>query len=101
MLITVSFLVCILVAIIQNEAGAFGFDTAANFGIFFIKFPCALALHLMLYPEVARGMMIMKFANNEPERFVDGGSETAFLIGLTQCMLAILTEFVNITLLSF
>lgn len=32
--------------------------------VLIVKFPCAIALHLTLYPEVRRGMEIMKFANN-------------------------------------
>ena len=100
-LVTVTMLSCILIAMIINEGGEYGFSESHNFALFFIKFPCALALHLMLYPEVARGMIIMKYANNEPDKFVEGGSETAFLIGMTQCLLAISAEFVNITLLSF
>lgn len=32
--------------------------------IMIVKFPCAIALHLFMYPEVRKGMGIMKFANN-------------------------------------
>jgi len=36
-----------------------------DFSVFYFKFPCAIALHFCLYPEVAKGMEMMKFANNE------------------------------------
>jgi len=32
--------------------------------VLIVKFPCAIALHLSLYPEVRKGMVIMNFANN-------------------------------------
>lgn len=82
-LVSTSMLVCIQIAMINNEGGEYGFGESHNFALFFIKFPCAVALHLMLYPEVARGMIIMKYANNEPDKFVEGGSEVAFVIGMT------------------
>jgi len=34
-----------------------------SFDVYFVKLPCAIALHLCLYPEVAAGMNIMKVAN--------------------------------------
>jgi hypothetical protein len=46
-----------------------------------VKFPCALALHLYLYPEVENGMVIMKFTNNNPELFYGYGSEISFTLG--------------------
>ena len=66
-----------------------------------VKFPCAIALHFYLFPEVEKGMKIMKFANNNPELFDKNGSQLAYLIGLVQLLLAIYTEFVNIYLLSY
>jgi hypothetical protein len=41
--------------------------TAHSFAVWFVKFPCTLALHFVLYPEVANGMNLMKFCNNQPE----------------------------------
>ena len=35
-----------------------------DFKVFFVKLPCAYALHFALYPEVAKGLNMMKFANN-------------------------------------
>jgi hypothetical protein len=53
-----------------------------NFNLFLVKFPCCIALHLALCPEVAKGMELMKFANNHPNDFVAYGSEIAYCIGL-------------------
>ena len=58
--LVLSMLVCILIEINEMEVGTFSND----FKVFFIKFPCAIALHFCLYPEVGKGMNIMKFANN-------------------------------------
>jgi len=38
-----------------------------DFSVFYVKFPCAIALQFCLYPEVAKGMEMMKFANNEAD----------------------------------
>lgn len=38
----------------------------SSIDVMIIKFPCAIALHLYLYPEVNKGMVIMKLANNNP-----------------------------------
>lgn len=38
-----------------------------SFVVFFVKLPCAIALHFCLYPEVAKGMNMMKFANNQSD----------------------------------
>jgi len=34
-----------------------------KFNVFWIKVPCSVALHFVLYPEVGKGMAVMKFAN--------------------------------------
>jgi hypothetical protein len=71
-----------------------------DFSVFYVKFPCAIALHFCLYPEVAKGMELMKFCNNHPELFVAGGSEISFFIAFIQVFTAILAEAINITLLT-
>ena len=35
-----------------------------DFVVLLVKFPCAVALHFFLHPEVSKGLTIMKFANN-------------------------------------
>jgi len=39
------------------------FDFPTSYSVFLVKVPCAIALHITLYPEVAHGMEIMKFAH--------------------------------------
>lgn len=58
-------------------------NIAHSFAVFFVKFPCAMALHFVLYPEVANGMSLMKFANNQPHLFVDYGSEISWILGFS------------------
>lgn len=70
-----------------------------DFATFFVKFPCCIALHLELYPEVGKGMELMKLSNNYPFLFVPWGSNISFLIGFIQVFGSLLTEFVNIYLL--
>ena len=41
------------------------FSPSAN--VLLVKFPCSVALHLYLYPEVMQGMKIMKYADNQTE----------------------------------
>lgn len=49
-----------------------------------VKFPCSAALHMLLSPQVAQGMAIMKYANNQPQEFVNEGSQIAFVLGFLQ-----------------
>ena len=66
--LVVQFNVCAMLfaiyyGIATNEGNRFTVKLANNFGVFFIKYPCVFALHLKLYPEIAKGMNIMKLAN--------------------------------------
>jgi hypothetical protein len=63
LMVTSSMLYCMIFEI-TLPGNEFTSEMSHSFTLFFVKFPCALALHIILYPEVARGMMIMKFANN-------------------------------------
>ena len=65
---------CMLHSIITNEHEEFGPTFSKSFTVLLVKFPCAVALHLCLYPEVMSGMTIMKFSNNQPELFENNGS---------------------------
>ena len=58
-------LFCMLYAISINEEGEYTPNISHNFAVWLVKFPCSVALHFLLYPEVANGMAIMKFANNQ------------------------------------
>ena len=46
-------------------------------------------------------MMIMKFANNQPEQFVTNGSQISFCLGMAQFILAVCTEILNVYRLSY
>ena len=71
-----------------------------SFLVFYVKFPCACALHFCLYPEVAKGMNMMKLANNQSDQFVPNGDKIAYFIGFIQVFTALVAEYINITLLS-
>lgn len=91
---------CMAFAITSNENGLYTPALSHSFAVFYIKFPCAIALHFYLYPEVAKGMNLMKYANNQVDDFVQNGSEISFIIGLTQVSMALIAEYINIKLLS-
>lgn len=97
----VTMLLCMLYAIITDEGGAYTPQVASNFALFYVKFPCAVALHFVLYPQVGKGMKIMKFANNQCDMFVENGSEIAYMIGFIQVLAALLCEGINIIMLSY
>jgi len=62
-----SMLICMLIEMIEKRGSAGAEHFSPSFIVFFVKFPCAISLQLKLYPEVAKGMNVMKFANNEKE----------------------------------
>jgi len=64
-MVVMAMLAAMLWAIASNENGDYAAELAHSSVVFYVKFPCAVALHLVLYPEVAKGMSIMKFANNQ------------------------------------
>lgn len=92
---------CMVWALVVNEDFGYSPYISHSFAVFVVKIPCTIALHLVLFPEVANGMIIMKFANNQAKLFVEGGSEIAFFIGFMQYMMAILCETINIYMLSY
>lgn len=73
-------LICMLYSFIYLDEGGHE-EEKSSLAVLIVKLPCAIALHLSLYPEVRKGMVIMKFANNQPEQFMDSGSEISFVIG--------------------
>lgn len=54
-------LVCMFYSMLTSEE--YKAEFSHSFDVYFVKLPCAIALHLCLYPEVAAGMNIMKVAN--------------------------------------
>lgn len=95
-IVVCSMLFCMLYELLQEEAATF----PGSFSVFYVKLPCAIALHLCLYPEVAKGMELMKLANMYSGYFVDYGSEISFIVGFIQVFTALLTEYINIKLLT-
>jgi uncharacterized membrane protein len=61
--VVIMMLTCMLYAINTNENCDYTPNVAHSFAVWIVKFPCAVALHFFLYPEVANGMAVMKFAN--------------------------------------
>lgn len=62
MICQIVMITCIFADIVRTEAYTLSF--MPDFIVFYVKFPCTIALHLYLFPEVNKGMTIMKFANN-------------------------------------
>lgn len=96
-----SFLVAMLWAIATDEHHEYTPNIAHAFAVWFVKFPCTLALHFVLCPEVTNGMNLMKFANNQPHQFVPYGSEVTYILGLCQVCSALLCEGICIYMLSY
>jgi hypothetical protein len=90
-----------LYAILTDEDGAYTPNIAHTYAVWIVKFPSAVALHLYLYPEIANGMSIMKFANQQSELFVEHGSEISYMLGFLQVFTGLLCEFVNIYMLAY
>ena len=55
-------LMCIILNIELNPEQHLDFFD--DFVLFLVKFPCSVALHLFLFPEIEKGLAIMKLANN-------------------------------------
>jgi len=62
-LLVLAMLVCMVYEMFERDDEPF----CADFKVFFVKFPCAFALHFAIYPEVAKGLNIMKFSNNQAD----------------------------------
>lgn len=98
---TLAMLVIVYYAIMTNEADRFWPNYATNFPTFYVKIACVLALHFVLYPEVSKGLNIMKLANQHPQLFVEGGDKISYVLGLIQVSLALICEVLNLFMLTF
>lgn len=94
-------LVIVYYAIWTNEDNRYTPNYAKNFPTFFVKIACVMALHFVLYPEVSKGLNIMKIANQHPQLFVEGGDKISYLLGFTQVSLAVICEGLNLFMLTF
>ena len=90
---------CMLWELISLPASKHTFPP--NFTVFWVKLPCSVALHFVLYPEVAKGMNMMKFANNQCHLFVPNGAVISYFLGFIQASTALLTEGINVYLLTY
>ena len=70
-MITCGMLGCMLKAMLTHEGGNYYARTSQTWALFGCKFLSAVALHFMLYPEVADGMTIMRFATYSFDQFID------------------------------
>jgi hypothetical protein len=99
--IVVTMLGASLYGIITNEGGFYTPFIPETHALWFVKFPCAIALHFCLTPQISCGLAIMKFANNQCDQFVPNGSEISFMLGLIQVFTGILCTACNIVELSY
>ena len=76
-----SMLAAIFYAVITNEAGEYGNKFPHSLMLFLVKIPCAMALHLEMYQEIDAGLVLMKYANNHPEKFVENGDFISYVLG--------------------
>lgn len=53
---------------IQKSSELTEFESG-SFMLYIVRFVCCVALHIMLFPEVRKGMIIMKYVNNHPHKF--------------------------------
>ena len=61
-MVTLGMLLCMVYAVAMNEGGNYVTIVPQNWPLWGCKFLSAIALHFMLYPEVADGMTLMKFS---------------------------------------
>lgn len=89
----------IMIVCLQSQLTEFDLEFHPNFYVLLVKFPCSIALHLFLHPEIHKGLVIMKYANNQAELFHGFGSQISFMLGFMQMFISIYAQFINIYLL--
>mmetsp|Transcript_31940 Transcript_31940/g.43214 ORF Transcript_31940/g.43214 Transcript_31940/m.43214 type:complete len:151 (+) Transcript_31940:1367-1819(+) len=60
----------------------------------YVRFVCAMMLHLQLQDELKQGLQIMKFTNNHPEQFQNWW--IPFILGFMQSQMVTIIEVVNL-----
>lgn len=78
---------------------AYSVNASTSFELVLAKFVCSSALHIMLYPEIARGMGLRKYVGNHHELFTNPAAVTA--IAFTNNLIQFFTEALCIYLLSY
>lgn len=92
-------MIMMMVLAISNNHGDYTLYATEYYTVLVIKFLSSCALHLMLYPEVARTMKMMKFILNHEEQFTN--PNLAFLISFTAHHINLFAEFLNVYMLLF
>jgi hypothetical protein len=75
------------------ESNDYKIFAANTYRLQFVRFACSIAMHLLLYPEVKKGMILMKYTNNHPNNFK--APSLAFSIGFMQFFTSVFAEFIN------
>jgi len=65
--------------------------------LFFAKFVTSIAMHLCIYREFMKGMMIMKYVMNHPDVFHE--AYIAYILGFIQLLFCFTFEFINMVIL--
>lgn len=99
--VVIAMIYCVAFAVWTDENGEFTVRQAHSFEGFLIKIPCILALHFFLSPEVENAMNIMKFANQQTDQFIPGGSELCFALGNLQMVIVLIMIGISIRMLAF
>lgn len=85
---------CIANVLQRAEAVTISLENNKNFEVFIARFGCAVALNLKCIPEFAKSLKLMKFVNNNPDEFRQ--SRIPFIIGLTQFLVNVGAETINV-----
>ena len=86
---------------ITNENNEYHAKPDHSLWLLFVKFPCIIALHFVLTPEVDNALKIMKVANQQAHLFVENGSEVTFCLGLGQLFISLSNMGIGVILLTF
>ena len=65
-----------------------------NFETYVARFCSTIALHMMLVPDIGKGVKLMSFVNSNYSQF--DSPKLAWFIGLSQATIAISAEFLNL-----
>ena len=96
-LMQIGFIGCMFISFISDDAYIIYANT--EYSVLLAKFFSSCALHLMLYPEIARSMQLMKYIVNHQEKFTN--PLIAFLVAFISLILNVMTEWINIGLLLY
>ena len=84
-----------------HNTGEFKISMPDDFILFVVKLPCAVALHLSLYPSVEMGMNIMKLVSEHSSMFVKGSIPPCFLVGFLQFFTGVFCQSINLYMLTY